>query len=327
MSRVLISEAISGPALDYLDAEFDVQQIPHLWQHPEQLKEEILSAKALIVRNQTNVTADVLDKAKDLEIVGRAGAGLDNIDVKAASAAGIVVTNTPHHNAVSVAELTLGLVLALARNVIQADRDTRSGGWDRAGNTGIEIYNKTMGIVGFGRIGFLTAMRARALGMQVLAFDPYLDPHSILLTQAGARLLGLDELLSESDVVSCHLPATSDTAQLFNSDRFAAMKPGAFFVNVARGEVVDENALINALQEGRLAGAALDVRTTEPPTPSPLDEMEQVILTPHIGAFTMEAQERVVSAVCRDVAAVLTGKGATNAVNFPAPRRRPASRR
>jgi D-3-phosphoglycerate dehydrogenase len=264
---------------------------------------------------------ELIELANDLQIIGRAGTGLDNIDLAAATRAGVVVASTPHHNAVSVAELTIGLVLALARNITAADRDTKAGGWNRKKYTGIELCGKTLGVVGFGRIGFLTAMHAHALGMRVVVFDPYVDPDSTLLSQARAELMELKDLLGQSNVVCCHMPSTAETHHMFNAQRFSEMKPGALFINVARGEVVDESALITALTEEHLAGAALDVRASEPATPGPLNQMDQVILTPHIGAFTVEAQHRVEAAVCRDVMAVLNGSPAINAVNFPSPRR------
>ena len=321
MNKVLVSEAVSNYALDTLRKSLNVCFYPQLWEQSEKLAAEIIDARGLIVRNQTQVTAELIERANHLQIIGRAGTGLDNIDMAAATESGIVVASTPHHNAVSVAELTIGLMLALARNIPSADRDTKGGGWNRKKYTGIELCGKTLGVVGFGRIGFLTAMRAHALGMQVVVFDPYVDPDSTLLSQAGAELMELKDLLGQSNVVCCHMPSTAATHHMFNAQRFSEMKPGALFINVARGEVVDESALITALTEEHLAGAALDVRASEPPTPGPLDKMDQVILTPHIGAFTVQAQHRVEAAVCRDVMAVLDGTPAMNAVNFPSPRR------
>jgi D-3-phosphoglycerate dehydrogenase len=219
-----------------------------------------------------------------------------------------------------VAELTLGLMLALARKIPAADRDTRAGGWARRRFTGTELAGKTLGVVGLGRIGSLAAARARAFGMTIIAHDQYLDPQSPIVRELEARLVSLDELLAEADVVTCHLPLTDQTERLFDHRRFSQMKRGALFVNTSRGEVVDEAGLVQALEEGRIAGAALDVRQTEPPLPGPLAQFDNVILTPHVAAFTEEAQERVVAAVCRDVAAVLRGQEAAGYVNFPSPR-------
>lgn len=306
--------------MDQLRRDFDVIFDPGLWSDPDRLAREIVSALALIVRNQTQVKAPLIKLAENLKIVARAGVGLDNIDVPAASEAGIVVAYTPDENSVAVVELTIGLILALARKIVAANRDTRSGNWHRKAMTGTEIRGKTLGVVGFGRIGSLTAVAARGLGMQILAYDPYVDPGAEHVIRAGAKIVELKALLERSDMVSCHLPATDQTRGLFNAERFRQMKPASFFVNVARGEIVDEAALIDALQSGHLAGAALDVRQSEPPSHGPLNEMDQVILTPHVGGFTKEAQDRVVAAVCRDVLAVLDGKPARNAVNFSSPR-------
>ena len=316
MSDILVSEVITGPALTSLQHEFDLEYAPELWENPSELAEKMSNIRALIVRNQTPVTADLIAQSPRLKVIGRAGVGLDNIDVSAAVAAGVVVASTPHQNAVSVAELTIGLVLALARRIPAADRDTKSGGWDRKAWTGIELHGKTMGVVGFGRIGFLTAMRANAFGMHVVAYDPYVAVDSVLVSQANVHMIQLEKLLEQSDIVCCHLPSSSETEGLFNASRFGLMKSSALFVNISRGDVIDESALVHALQTHQIAGAALDVRYCEPPEPNAFSKMDQVILTPHIGAFTQEAQERVVTAICRDVAAVLNGQPAANAVRY-----------
>jgi D-3-phosphoglycerate dehydrogenase len=220
-----------------------------------------------------------------------------------------------------VAELTIGLLLGLARKIPAADRHARQGGWDRQAFMGQELYGKTLGVIGFGRIGFLTAVRAHALGMRILAFDPYLSPDAVTLSATQARLVSLEDLLAQSHAVACHLPGGAGTRGLLGEPAFRQMRPGAFFINVARGEVVDEAALIAALRERRLGGAALDVRSQEPPILGVLETMDNVILMPHIGAFTDEAQERVLAAVCRDVTAVLSGGPAANFVNFARPKR------
>ncbi len=321
MPEVVVSESIVGPAMDELRQQLDVQFDPDLWKSPDQLAETLAGAGALVVRNQTQVTAELIRAGEDLQIIARAGAGLNNVDVEAASAAGIVVAYTPDENSLSVAELTLGLMLALARRIPAADRDTRSGGWARHRFTGSELGGKTLGLVGLGRIGRLTAARAKAFGMTILAHDDYIDPESPAVRALEARLVSLDELLATADVVSCHVPLTEATRGMFDYARFGQMKPGAAFVNTSRGEVVDEEGLVRALQEEKIAGAALDVRSTEPPGPSPLAEMDNVILTPHVAAFTREAQDRVVASVCRDVAAVLRGEPAVSYANFPLPRK------
>lgn len=317
MPDILLTEQITGPAVDALRERFDVAAEPDLWRDPVALAEQIGDARAIMVRNQTQVTAELIEKAKDLRVIGRAGAGLDNIDVQAASNAGVVVVSAPVQNAISVAELTLGMMVTLARKLTHADRHVKGGGWERRRFMGGELYGKTLGIAGFGRIGFLVAMRARAMGMNVVAHDPFVNADSVLVSEAGVRLVSLDELLRDADFLTCHLPSTPQTRRLFDAKRFARMKPGAFFLNVARGDVVDEAALVGALREERIAGAALDVRQTEPPEVGDLEGMENVLLTPHIGAFTDEAQGRVLSAVCGDIGAVLDGEAANNYVNFP----------
>lgn len=319
MPDILVTERISGRALEDLARRFDVVIEPDLWRDPAALAERIGGCRALLVRNQTRVTRELIAAGEGLEVVGRAGVGLDNIDVPAASEAGVVVCYAPEQNAVSVAELSLGVLLSLARRVVAADRDTRGGGWARQAFTGVELYGKTLGVIGFGRIGFLLAMRARAFGMRILAHDPYVSPDNVMVVESGAEMVSLDELLAKADVVSCHLPSTPATHRFIDAGCFERMKPGGYFLNLARGEVVDEPALIAALQSGRLAGAGLDVRAEEPPGPSPLDGMDNVILTPHIAAFTEEAQERVVAAVCRDLASVLAGSSARYPANFARP--------
>lgn len=321
MPDILISENISGTAVDALRERFEISLQPELWKFPAQLSKEIRGSRALMVRNQTPVTAELLACAPELLVVGRAGVGLDNIDVEAAGCAGIVIASTPDQNAISAAELTMGLILALARMFSAADRDTRQGNWNRQKFVGLELYGKTLGIVGAGKIGFLTARRALAFGMKILAYDPYLSPDNVLLSDLHAELVSLDELLSNSDVVSCHLPATPETNALMNSARFAKMKPGALFVNTSRGTVVAEPDLVAAIKSGALGGAALDVRATEPPVPGELEALPNVILTPHIAAFTHEAQDRVTRAICEDVARVLDGKPAINAVGSALPRK------
>lgn len=321
MADILVSENIVGSPMDALRAQLDVAFEPKLWQEPDRLAERIAGVRALVVRNQTQVTAELIAAADKLEIIARAGAGLDNIDVAAASRAGVVVASTPSQNSLSVAELTLGLMLALAREIPAADRHVKEGSWDRLHFVGGELFGKTLGVLGIGRIGYLTARRAAAFGMDVIAHDPYVDPDSVAVTEVRARLMGLDELLPEADFVTCHLPGGRQTRGMLDYNCFSRMKPTAFFINVARGEVVDEPGLVQALEEKKIAGAALDVRCAEPPGPSPLSRMDNVILTPHVAAFTREAQHRVVASVCRDVRAVLAGGDAVGCVNFPKPRR------
>lgn len=319
MNDVLITENITGPAVEDLKQNFTVAFEPDLWKSPDRLREVARRFRALLVRNQTKVTAELIRASSGLLVIGRAGAGLDNIDVAAASEAGVVVAYTPEQNSISVAELTLGLMLSLARKIPAADRSTRAGKWDRYAFTGSELYGKTLGIVGLGRIGYRTAVRARAFGMNIIAHDEYANPDAILVSETRATMKGLEELLAEADFVSCHLPLTGQTAGFFDYHKFTRMKPSAFFINASRGEVVDEDGLVRALREGKIAGAALDVRQKEPPSPGLLSEMDNVIITPHIGAFTEEGQMRVVSSVCRDMASILSGREAKNFFNFSKP--------
>ncbi|MFN0120457.1 MAG: hydroxyacid dehydrogenase [Blastocatellia bacterium] len=319
MPDVLITENINGAAMDALRAEFDAAFEPDLWKQPDRLFAAVAACRALIVRNQTKVTRELIAAALKLEIIGRAGVGLDNVDVQAASDHGVVVAFTPEQNTNSVAELVIGMILSLARMIPAADRDTKQGGWNRQRFTGTEIIGRTLGLVGLGRIGLCTAAKARALGMEIMAYDPYVDPEGLGPMQIRAQMRGLDDVLAQSDFISCHLPATKDTIGLFSYERFCRMKPGAYFINTARGDVLNEEGLLQALRENKIAGAALDVRAQEPPAPGPLTELDKVILMPHVGAFTVEGQTRVVNAVCHDVAAVLRGKPARNFANFNRP--------
>jgi len=315
MPDILISENIRGAAVDALSSRFEVEILPDLWKDPADLLKRVADVRALIVRNQTQVNADVFAAAKKLVVVGRAGVGLDNVDVVAATKAGVQIACTPDQNAISVAELAIGLMLSLARVIPAANEDTKAGNWNRQRFFGTELYGKTLGIVGAGKIGFLTARRAQAFGMKVLAYDPFISPDNVLLADLNAKLVGLDELLSQSDVVSCHLPSTPATQGIFNAARFAMMKPTATFINTSRGEVVNEGDLLEVLRTKKISGAALDVRAKEPPQAGELEKLDNLILTPHTAAFTVEAQHRVTNSICDDVARVLDGKPAQNPVN------------
>ncbi len=326
MIDILISENIHGAQVDALVSRFKVVIQSDLWKDPALLAEKVKNCRAWIVRNQTPVNATLIDAAQELLVIGRAGVGLDNVDVQHAERAGIVVAYTPDQNAISVAEIAMGMMLSLARFLPAADADTKKGNWSRQRFLGTELYGKTLGIIGAGKIGYLTARRAMAFGMKVVAYDPFLSEDNILLSEVQAELVELEELLARADVVSCHLPATPQTAGLLNRARFMAMKPGALFINTSRGKVVVEEDLVQALKAGVVGGAALDVRSKEPPQMSELEALPNVLLTPHIAAFTREAQDRVTAAVCNDVARVLDGKPALNAVNRAMPKPRPRPR-
>lgn len=315
MADILITENIRGAAVDALASRFDVKFAPDLWKDPVALSRQIGEFRALIVRNQTQVTAELLDAGTKLVVVGRAGTGLDNVDVAAATRAGILITSTPDQNAISVAELTLGLMLSLARMIPAANQDTKNGNWNRHRFLGTELYGKTIGVIGAGKIGYLTARRAQSFGMKVLAHDLFISRDNILLSELNAELVSLDDLLARADVVSCHLPATPETVGLLNAAAFSKMRSTAIFINTSRGEVIVENDLLSALKSGVIAGAALDVRTTEPPQTGELERLPNLILTPHVAAFTNEAQDRVTKAICEDVVRVLEGKPAQNPAN------------
>lgn len=319
---ILIPEELATPALDTLKAKYSVVYEGGLWRHPDKLMLAVRDARALLVRNQTQVTSELLAAARNLAGVGRLGVGLDNIDLEAASKSGVVVIAPLEANATSVAELAMGLILALARKIPAADRSTKNGGWDRKGCMGIEVAGKTLALCGFGRIGKLVASRARAFGMRLLVFDPFLTRDSAVLQGTDAELCStLEEALRDADFVSVHAPLTSETKRLFNASRFAAMKRGSFFINTSRGGLVDESALLAALRNGHLAGAALDVREIEPPeTRLGFEDLDCVILTPHVGAATAEAQTRTFETVAADIDRLLRGEAAVNYVNFSKPK-------
>lgn len=321
MPEILISENIIGEEMDKLRGRFECVFEPLLWKEPDRLRAMIPNFRALIARNQTQITRDIIEAGVRLEVIARAGVGMDNVDLETASRAGIVVSWTPEQNTNSVAELTIGLMLSLARMIPDADVDTKQGGWNRWKYMGVELSGKTLGIVGLGRIGSSTAMKARALGMEILAYDPYVEPDSLRAMEVRARLTSLEEVLSRSDFVSLHLPENDETRGMFGAEQFNQMKPSAYFINSARGGVVQEDALLRVLQEKRIAGAALEVRKIEPAPPSEFNQLTNVILLPHIGAQTHEAQRRVVTTVCRDVAAILNGGEAKFFANFSRPKR------
>jgi D-3-phosphoglycerate dehydrogenase len=314
--RVLVADAIAPEGVAILRGEprLRVDERPEIGR--DELVRIVGAYDALIVRSRTRVTAEVLDAGRRLKVVGRAGIGVDNIDVARATRLGILVLNAPAGNAISAAELTFALLLALARKVVRADRSVRAGVWDRASLQGVELHGKTLGLVGCGRIGSEVAKRARAFGMRVLAYDPYLSVDRA--REVGVTLVTLPDLLEESDAVSIHAPLTEETRGLIGRAELARMKPTAFLLNMARGAIVDEMALADALRTGGLAGAALDVFAQEPPPPDhPLLRLENVIVTPHLGAATQEAQRSVGIEICRAVRDALLHGDVRTAVNAP----------
>jgi len=308
---VLIAEELSPATVDALGPDFEIRRCDGA--DREQLLAAIPDADAILVRSATKVDAEAIAAAKRLSVVARAGVGLDNVDVKAATQAGVMVVNAPTSNIVSAAELAIALLLASARHIPQADASLKSGRWKRSAYTGTELYEKTLGLVGLGRIGALVSARLAAFGMKVIAYDPYIS--GARAGQLGVRLVGLDELMAESDFVSVHLPKTPETVGLIGEQQLRQAKPGLRLVNAARGGIVDEVALHAALAEGRIAGAGLDVYATEPCTDSPLFELPNVVVTPHLGASTDEAQERAGIAVAQSVRLALAGELVPDAVN------------
>jgi D-3-phosphoglycerate dehydrogenase len=280
------------------------------------LPSELANADGLIVRSATRVTRELLGKAEHLRVVGRAGVGIDNIDVEAATHRGVLVMNTPGGNSVSVAEHTLALMLALARSVPQSNASIHAGRWEKSSASGTELRGKTLGLVGFGRVGTEVARRARALEMLVLAHDPYVTPAAA--RELEVELVPLEELLRRSDVISLHTSLSPSTEKMINAASLAKMKRGARLINCARGELIDEAALAEALRSGQLAGAAVDTFAVEPPKNSPLIGLPNLIATPHIAGSTAEAQEEVGTAIAQQVRDYLADGLIRNAVNMPA---------
>jgi len=308
---VLIAEELSPATVEALGPDFEIRQCDG--SDRAQLLDAIVDADAILVRSATKVDEEALAAAKRLKVVARAGVGLDNVDVKAATQNGVLVVNAPTSNIVSAAELAVALLLAAARHISPAHAALTRGEWKRSKYTGIELYEKTVGIVGLGRIGVLVAQRLSAFGMDVIAYDPYVQAGRA--AQMGVRMVGLEELMTEADFISVHLPKTPETVGLIGDDEFAIARPGLVLVNAARGGIVDEKALYDALKTGRIAGAGLDVFATEPCTDSPLFELENVVATPHLGASTDEAQEKAGIAVARSVRLALAGELVPDAVN------------
>jgi D-3-phosphoglycerate dehydrogenase len=311
---VLIAEDLAPSAIDVLAYDFDVRHVDGT--DRAALLAEVAGADALIVRSATRVDAEVIEAARHLRVVARAGVGLDNIDVPAATARGVMVVNAPTSNIVSAAEQAIALLLAVARHTASASAALKRGEWQRSRYTGVELQGKTVGVVGLGRIGVLFAQRLAAFGTRLIAYDPYVQPARA--AQLGVRMVGLDELLRESDFISVHLPRTPETLGLIGEKELATVKPGVRIVNAARGGLIDENALAAALAEGRVAGAGLDVFVTEPITDSPLFGFDNVVVTPHLGASTAEAQDKAGLSVSRSVKLALQGEFVPDAVNVQA---------
>jgi D-3-phosphoglycerate dehydrogenase len=314
--RVLVTDTIADSGLEIFqrDPEIDLDYRPGL--KGAELHEAVSVAEALVTRSGTAVTPELLDFAKKLRVVGRAGVGLDNVDVDAATARGILVINAPTANIVSATEHTMALLLSLCRNVPEAHRSTKAGEWTRSKFMGIELYGKTLGVIGLGRIGSRVAVRAAAFGMDVVAYDPYIAPAAF--EKAGAKRVPLEKLLEMADFVTVHTPLTDETSGMIGTKEFARMRDGAVVMNCARGGIYEEKALADALTSGKLSGAAVDVFEKEPPgSDHPLLNAPNVILTPHIGANTIEAQDRVAVQTAEMVVDALKGSIFVSAVNLP----------
>jgi D-3-phosphoglycerate dehydrogenase len=315
VARVLVTEEIAESGLQKLrnaGHEVDIQ----LGLTPEQLLETVPGAHALIIRSATKVDAPTLEAAKDLIVVGRAGIGLDNVDVAKATELGVMVVNAPVSNILSAAEQTMALLLAQARNIPQAHAALKNGKWERSKWEGVELHGKTLGIVGLGKIGALVAQRAMAFGMRLIAYDPYISDERA--RHMGVELVSLDELLAQSDFITIHLPKNKDTTNLLNAESFTKTKPGVRIINVARGGIVNEADLAEAVRDGKVQGAALDVFEKEPTTESPLFELSSVVVVPHLGASTFEAQDKAGVTIAEQVELALDGDFVPYAVNVSA---------
>ena len=303
---ILISEDVWGVPFENLSKRRSIHQDSDLWQDTTKLIEFVKEAQVLVVRNRTKVTADVIAAAPKLKIIARAGVGLDNIDLAAADNAGVIVVAGLGANAISVAELTLGLALSLSRDISAQDQITKSGNWNRT--PGVEITGKTWGLLGCGATGRATANLLKSFNCKVLGFDPFFQGN------AEIQMATWDQVVSQSDFISVHMPATSQTIGSINQEFFAKMKPTAFLINVGRGELINEADLIKALKSKTIAGAALDVRTTEPPSIGELETFQNLILTPHIAGITKESQLAINQILVDNIDLVLEGKKATHAV-------------
>ena len=314
--KVLISDALSPAAVAiFKDRGLDVDFQPNLGKDKEKLAATINGFDGLAIRSATKVTAKMLEQAKNLKVIGRAGIGVDNVDIPAATARGIIVMNTPFGNSITTAEHAITLMLALARQIPEADASTRAGKWEKNKFLGVEIFGKTLGVIGAGNIGSIVADRAIGLKMKVIAYDPFLSAERAL--NLGVEKVELDELWRRADFITLHTPLTDKTRNIVNTDSLALMRKGVRLINCARGELVDEAALCEALKSGHVAGAAVDVFREEPATQSCLFGLPNVVCTPHLGAATMEAQENVALQVAEQMSDYLLRGAISNAVNFP----------
>jgi D-3-phosphoglycerate dehydrogenase len=313
--KVLVSDNLGEAGIQMFQEEEGIDVDVETGLSPEELKGVIGDYDGLVIRSATKVTEDLLEAATQLKVVGRAGIGLDNVDIPAATKRGIVVMNTPGGNVITTAEHTIAMILALTRNIPDGTSSLRAGRWDKKKLQGREIYNKILGIIGFGKIGSIVADRARGLRMQVIVHDPFVTPDQI--EKAGFESVSLEELYKRSDYITVHVPKLKGTTGLINKDAFDQMKDGLMIVNCARGGIIDEDDLYDAMQSGKVAGAALDVFESEPPGICPLFELDRLICTPHLGASTQEAQTKVAVDVAGQIIDFLKNDTILNAVNVP----------
>ncbi len=314
--RVLVADRLHEAGVDLINAEHGFVADERIDLSAHELLQVIPEYDALLVRSSTQVTADVIKSGKKLRVVARAGVGVDNIDIDAATEAGVIVVNAPTGNVVAAAEHTIALLFATARNVVQSDSHVRKGEWERKRFLGVELQDKVLGSIGMGRVAQEVVRRAQGLGMRVVAHDPYVSAE--FAAQRSVRLVSLDELLEQSDFITVHVPLTQQTLGLIGAQQFARMKPTARVLNVARGGVIQEDALLNAIESGKIAGAGLDVFSEEPlPLDSPLRKSDRIVLTPHLGGSTVEAQEHVAEDAARQIIDVLNDRPASYAVNAP----------
>jgi D-3-phosphoglycerate dehydrogenase len=315
MFKILISDKLADQGIEIFKADKDIEIDIKLGMKPDELKSVIGGYDALVIRSETKVTSDIIASAKKLKVIGRAGVGMDNIDIPAATRAGIIVMNTPDGNTISAAEHTMALMLSMARNIPQANASLVAKKWDRSKFTGIELLGKTLGIIGLGRIGYEVGARAKSFGMKLISYDPYARPEKA--HELGVELCELKTLLERSDIITVHVPITKDTSHLIGEEELKMCKKGVRLLNVARGGIYEETAVAEALKSGHVAGAAFDVFSREPPTDNPLLTLPNFIATPHLGASTEEAQINVAIVVAKQIVEALHGRTIYNAVNVP----------
>ena len=316
IKKVLVSDPLSKKGLEILDKAKDIKYDLKPGLSLEELKKIIPEYDAIIIRSETKLKAEIIEAADRLKVIGRAGIGLDNVDLRAATKKGIVVMNTPQENAIAAAEHTIAMMLSISRKIPQATATMRAGKWEKRKFVGVELYSKTLGLIGIGVIGTIVADRARGLKMKVIGYDPYLSKE--VAEKKGVELVSMDELLNKSDFISVHTPLTDETRNLIDKNSFRKMRNGVILINCARGGIVNEKDLYEAIKGGKVAGAALDVFEKEPAVGNPLLELEEVIGTPHLGASTGEAQENVSIAIAQQIVDYLILGEARNAVNMPA---------